>query len=162
MPQALLQQDPSLLNCLALLRAVWQTQHRQVYQILRERNWPDSLQPLVKRYESMFTMLCLFTSQKLILANRLSIGFFQDKTLIAVSRSYEAIRLATAANHLGLDEQLAEREDPNVISNFTKCGWTWDPETKLLYPKPIVVLPADNQSSNGIRDAMAMLGTRGS
>ncbi|KAJ5458266.1 COP9 signalosomesubunit CSN8 [Penicillium sp. IBT 31633x] len=140
MPQALLQQDPSLLNCLALLRAVWQTQHRQVYQILRERKWPGSLQPLVKRYES----------------------FFQDKTLIAVSRSYEAIRLATAANHLGLDEQLAEREDPNVISNFTKCGWTWDPETKLLYPKPIVVLPADNQSSNGIRDAMAMLGTRGS
>jgi COP9 signalosome complex subunit 8 len=77
-----------------------------------------------------------------------------------VSRSYEAIRLATAATHLGLDEQLATQEDPNIISNFTKCGWTWDPESKLLYPKAIVVSAAEPQSSNGIRKAMAMLGTR--
>ncbi|KXG47583.1 COP9 signalosome, subunit CSN8 [Penicillium griseofulvum] len=137
-PEALLQQDPSLQNCLTLLRAVWQTQHGQVYQILRGLPWPDVLQPLVRRYES----------------------FFQDKTLIAVSRSYEAIRLATAATYLGLDEQLATQEDSNIISNFTKCGWTWDPESKLLYPKPIVVSPVEPQSSNGIRKAMAMLGTR--
>ncbi|KAJ5178054.1 COP9 signalosome subunit CSN8 [Penicillium coprophilum] len=137
-PEALLHQDSSLQNCLTLLRAVWQTQDGQVYQILRGLPWPDVLQPLVRRYES----------------------FYQDKTLIAVSRSYEAIRLATAANHLGLDEQLAEKEDPTIISNFTKCGWTWDPETKLLYPKPIVVSPAEPQSSDGIRKAMAMLGTR--
>lgn len=77
-----------------------------------------------------------------------------------MSRSYEAIRLVTAATHLGLDEQLAEQEDPNIITNFTKCGWTWDPEPKLLYPKPIVVSAAEPQSSNGIRKAMAMLGTR--
>ncbi|KAJ5250378.1 hypothetical protein N7489_000788 [Penicillium chrysogenum] len=137
-PEALLQYDPSLQNCLTLLRAVWQTQHAQVYQVLRGLPWPDALQPLIRRYES----------------------FFQDKTLIAVSRSYEAIRLATAAVHLGLDEQLAEKEDPNVISNFTKCGWAWDSESKLLYPKPIVVSPTEPQSSNGIRKAMAMLGTR--
>ncbi|KAJ5817928.1 COP9 signalosome subunit CSN8 [Penicillium robsamsonii] len=137
-PEALLQQDPSLQNCLTLLRAVWQTQHGQVYQILRGLPWPDILQPLVRRYES----------------------FFQDKTLIAVSRSYEAIRLATAATHLGLDEQLAKQGDPNIISNFTKCGWTWDPESKLLHPKPIVVSPTETQSSDGIRKAMAMMGTR--
>ncbi|KAJ5799961.1 uncharacterized protein N7518_002029 [Penicillium psychrosexuale] len=137
-PEALLQHDPSLQNCLALLRAVWQTQHGQVYQVLRGLPWPDVLQPLLRRYES----------------------FFQDKTLIAVSRSYEAIRLATAATHLGLDQNLAKEEDPNIISNFTKYGWTWDPESKLLYPKPIVVSLAEPQSSNGIRKAMAMLGTR--
>lgn len=90
----------------------------------------------------------------------LQLGFFQDKTLIAVSRSYEAIRLATAATHLGLDQNLAKEEDPNIISNFTKYGWTWDPESKLLYPKPIVVSLAEPQSSNGIHKAMAMLGTR--
>ncbi|KAF9253143.1 hypothetical protein DTO013E5_469 [Penicillium roqueforti] len=137
-PEALLQQDPSLQNCLTLLRAVWQTQHGQVYQVLRGLPWPDVLQPLVRRYES----------------------FFQDKTLIAVSRSYEAIRLATAATHLGLDQNLAKEEDPNIISNFTKYGWTWDPESKLLYTKPIVVSLAEPQSSNGIHKAMAMLGTR--
>ncbi|KAJ5213758.1 hypothetical protein N7449_000927 [Penicillium cf. viridicatum] len=137
-PETLLQHDPSLQNCLTLLRAVWQTQHGQVYQVLRGLPWPDVLQPLVQRYES----------------------FFQDKTLIAMSRSYEAIRLATAATHLGLDEQLAKQEDPNIISNFTKFGWTWDPESKLLHPKPIVVSPAEPQSSNGIRKAMEMLGTR--
>lgn len=137
-PETLLQHDPSLQNCLTLLRAVWQTQHGQVYQVLRGLPWPEILQPLVRRYES----------------------FFQDKTLIAVSRSYEAIRLGTAAAHLGLDEQLAKQEDPNIISNFTKCGWTWDPESKLLHPKPIVVSPAEPQSSNGIRRAMEMLGTR--
>ncbi|KAJ5952394.1 uncharacterized protein N7479_010807 [Penicillium vulpinum] len=137
-PEALLQQDPSLQNCLTLLRAVWQTEHGQVYQVLRGLPWPEVLQPLVQRYES----------------------FFQDKTLIAVSRSYEAIRLATAATYLGLNEELAKQEDSNIISNFTKCGWTWDLESKLLHPKPIVVSPAEPQSSNGIRKAMAMLGTR--
>ncbi|KAJ5120561.1 uncharacterized protein N7515_009949 [Penicillium bovifimosum] len=141
MPEPLLHHDPSLQNCLALLRAVWQAQHGQVYEILRALPWPEALQPLVKRFES----------------------FFQDKTLIAVSTSYEAIRLATAANYLGLDPQLAERDDPNTISNFTKFGWIWDQETKLLHPKPIVATPpTGNQSSNGIREAMAMLGTRAS
>jgi COP9 signalosome complex subunit 8 len=90
------------------------------------------------------------------------LGFYQDKTLISVSTSYEAIRLSTAAKYLGLDEQSAKQGDPNVIANFTKCGWTWDPETKLLHPKPIVVSPMDNSSSNGIRGAMKMLGTSGS
>ncbi|KAJ5563646.1 hypothetical protein N7535_008810 [Penicillium sp. DV-2018c] len=138
MPVALLHHDPSLQNCLALLRAIWRPQHGQVYYILRALPWPEALQPLVKRFES----------------------FFQDKTLIAVSMSYEAIRLATAADYLGLDPQLAEREDPNIISSFTKFGWTWNPETKLLHPKPIVATPTGNQSSNGIREAMSMLGTR--
>ncbi|KAJ6078745.1 hypothetical protein N7467_008498 [Penicillium canescens] len=140
MPGSLVHQDSSLQNCLTLLRAVWQTQVEQVYRILRQCPWPEVLQPLVRRYES----------------------FYQDKTLISVSTSYEAIRLSTAAKYLGLDEQSAEQEDPNIIANFTKCGWTWDPETKLLHPKPIVVSPMDNQSSNGIRGAMKMLGTSGS
>jgi COP9 signalosome complex subunit 8 len=79
-----------------------------------------------------------------------------------VSRSYEAIRLTAAATYLGLDQKLAEQEDPDIIANFTKCGWTWNPETKLLHPKPIVVSTADTQASNGIREAMAMLGARAS
>ncbi|KAJ5312312.1 hypothetical protein PENANT_c011G10388 [Penicillium antarcticum] len=139
-PAALLHQDSSLQNCLTLLRAVWQTQVGQVYQILRQCPWPEALQPLVRRYES----------------------FYQNKTLISVSTSYEAIRLSTAAKYLGLVEQAAEQEDPNVIANFTKCGWTWDPATKLLHPKAIVVSPTDHQSSDGIREAMKMLGKSGS
>ena len=79
-----------------------------------------------------------------------------------MSRSYEAIRLPAAATYLGLDQNSAEQEDPNIIANFTTCGWTWDPETKLLHPKPIVVSTADSQSYNGIREAMAMLGARAS
>lgn len=90
------------------------------------------------------------------------IGFFQDKTLISVSRSYQTIRLPVAAAYLGLDQKAAEQEDSNIITNFTKCGWTWDPNTKLLHPKPIVVRPADGHSYNGIREAMAMLGARAS
>ncbi|KAJ5747262.1 uncharacterized protein N7511_008958 [Penicillium nucicola] len=139
-PVSLLHQDPSLQNCLTLLRAVWQTQVDQVYQILRQCPWPEVLQPLVLRYES----------------------FYQDKTLISVSTSYEAIRLSTAAKYLGLDELSAKQEDPNIIAKFTKCGWTWDPETKLLHPKAIVVLPTEKQSSNSIHDAMKMLGKSGS
>lgn len=52
-PANLKQHDPTLQNCLSLLRAVWQTKHGQVYQILRESSWPDVLQPLIRRYESM-------------------------------------------------------------------------------------------------------------
>jgi hypothetical protein len=57
MPESLKQQDPSLQNCLTLLRAVWQTEYGQVYQILRGLPWPDLIQPLVRRYESMLFML---------------------------------------------------------------------------------------------------------
>lgn len=52
MPEGLRLQDPSLQNCLTLLRAVWQTQHAQIYEILRGLPWPEPLQPLVRRYES--------------------------------------------------------------------------------------------------------------
>ncbi|KAJ5327150.1 hypothetical protein MYU51_017555 [Penicillium brevicompactum] len=139
-PVNLKQHDTTLQNCLSLLRAVWQTKHGQVYQILRGSPWPDVLQPLVRRYEC----------------------FFQDKTLISVSKSYQTIRLPVAAAYLGLDQKAAEQEDSNIITNFTKCGWTWDPNTKLLHPKPIVIRPADGHSYNGIREAMAMLGARAS
>jgi hypothetical protein len=57
MPANLKKQDPSLQNCLTLLRALWQTEHGQVYQILRGLPWPDLIQPLVQRYESMSFML---------------------------------------------------------------------------------------------------------
>ncbi|KAJ5166593.1 uncharacterized protein N7482_005374 [Penicillium canariense] len=140
MPETLRRQDPSLQNCLTLLRALWQTQHAQVYQILRRLPWPENLQPLVQRYES----------------------FFQDDTLIAISTSYEAIRPATAANYLGLDPQAAEQGDPAIIEKFTSCGWTWDAATQLLHPSPITIPPTDKPSSNGIRETMAMLGNRGS
>ena len=89
-------------------------------------------------------------------------GFFQDKTLIAVSSSYEAIRPAVAANYLGLDEQAAEKGEPSIIQKFTGVGWTWDAEAELLYPKPISTAATNTQSSNRIQEAMGMLGGRGS
>ena len=52
MPETLKNQDSSLQNCLTLLRAIWQNEHTQVYQILRDLPWPETLQSLVKRYES--------------------------------------------------------------------------------------------------------------
>ncbi|KAJ5204137.1 COP9 signalosome subunit CSN8 [Penicillium cinerascens] len=140
MPETLRHQDPSLQNCLTLLRAVWQTQHAQVYETLRNLPWPEPLYPLVRRYES----------------------FFQDRTLIAVSTSYEAIRPAVAAAYLGLDSQAAEKGDQSIIQKFTDCGWTWSPESQLLHPVPITVPSTEEQPSTGIRDAMAMLGSRAS
>ncbi|KAJ5752427.1 COP9 signalosome subunit CSN8 [Penicillium odoratum] len=139
MPDVLRYQDPRLQSCLTLLRAVWQTRHDQVYQILRNLPWSENLQPLVQRYES----------------------FFQDQTLIALSTSYEAIRLSTAASYLGLDPTAAEQADPAIIKKFTDYGWQWDAESKLLYPTPIHRQSADAKSSNGIQDAMALLGNRG-
>lgn len=56
MPTKLKHEDPSLQNCLALLRAVWQTEHGQVYRILQELPWPEAVRPLVQRYESMSSM----------------------------------------------------------------------------------------------------------
>lgn len=157
MPEILRNKDPSLQNCLTLLRAVWQNQHDQVYQILRRLPWPEALQPLVQRYESMDLFLpAIFRSSTDIG----SIGFFQDKSLVALSHSYEAIRPATAAGYLGLDQKAAENGDPNIITKFTGCGWIWDPETQLLHPKPIAVPSPHNQTTNGIREAMAMLGNR--
>lgn len=138
LPETLKHHDPSLQNCLTLLRAIWQNEHAQVYEILRDLPWPETLQPLVKRYDS----------------------FFQDQTLISVSTSYEAIRPAVAAKYLGLDTQAAEKGDLTIIQKFSNCGWTWNPETRLLYPSPITVLPTETQPSSGIRETMAMLGNR--
>lgn len=50
-PQLLTRNDPFLQNCLSLLRAVWQHKHDQVYGILRNLPWPETLRPLVQRYE---------------------------------------------------------------------------------------------------------------
>ncbi|KAK5806867.1 hypothetical protein VI817_001125 [Penicillium citrinum] len=138
MPETLKHHDQSLQNCLTLLRAIWQNEHSHVYQILRDLPWPETLQSLVKRYES----------------------FFQDQTLIAVSNSYEAIRPAVAAKYLGLDPQAAEDADPAIIQKFTNCGWAWNTETQLLHPSPINVPPTDPQPTTGIRETMAMLGNR--
>ncbi|KAJ5180441.1 COP9 signalosome subunit 8 (CsnH) [Penicillium capsulatum] len=137
-PEDLRTHDPSIQNCITLLRAIWQVQHAQVYQALRTLPWPEVLQPLVQRYES----------------------FFQDSTLIAVSTSFEAIRPSIAAEYLGLDTDAAEQADTSILQKFTDCGWTWNPETRLLYPSPITVPSTHRHSSNGIRDAMAMLGNR--
>ncbi|KAJ5986899.1 hypothetical protein N7451_011264 [Penicillium sp. IBT 35674x] len=137
-PEALRLQDPYLQSCLTLLRAIWQKRHDQIYQILRNLPWSKGLQPLVQRYES----------------------FFQDQSLIAVSTSYEAMRLPTAATYLGLDSTAAEQGDPAVIKKFTDCGWKWDAEAKLLYPTPIVLPSVDERPLNGIHDAMKLLGNR--
>jgi COP9 signalosome complex subunit 8 len=159
MPESLRHQDPSLQNCLTLLQAIWQTQHAQVYQILRGLPWPESLQPLVQRYESKLEARIRCNYRLLIRCPLL--GFFQDDTLIAISTTYEAIRPATAANYLGLDPQAAEKGDSAIIEKFTSCGWTWDPVAQLLHPSPIVAQTTDQTSSKGIRQAMTMLGNRG-
>ncbi|KAJ5082046.1 hypothetical protein N7532_011089 [Penicillium argentinense] len=136
-PETLKHHDPSLQSCLTLLRAIWQTEHAQVYRVLRGQQWSETLQPLIKRYES----------------------FFQDQALIAVSNSYEAIRPAVAANFLGLDTQAAEQGDPTIIQKLTACGWTWNPESQLLYPSRITVPPTDQQPTNDIRGALAIFST---
>lgn len=56
-PRQLLEQDPTLQNCIILLRAVWQRKYDQVYQILRELPWPDLLKPLVQEYEGKILRL---------------------------------------------------------------------------------------------------------
>ncbi|KAJ6109682.1 COP9 signalosome subunit CSN8 [Penicillium sp. IBT 16267x] len=158
MPNSLRHQDPYLQSCLTLLRAVWQTQHDQIYQILRNLPWSEGLQPLVRRYESAFLAVLLL--RKAFKIDIYDLGFFQDQTLIAVSTSYEAMRLATAATYLGLDVAAAEQGNPAVIKKFTDCGWKWDAETKLLHPTPIVLPSVGERPLNGIRDAMTLLGNR--
>ncbi|KAE8161878.1 COP9 signalosome [Aspergillus tamarii] len=127
MPQELSQNDPSLQNCLTLLRAVWQRKYESIYKILRELPWPELLRPAVESYET----------------------YFQEKTLKEVSHAYEAIRPATAANYLGLDTAAAEQGDPAVIQKFTAVGWVWDESTRLLHPKPI---PAASEKDSRLYD----------
>jgi COP9 signalosome complex subunit 8 len=83
---------------------------------------------------------------------------FQEKTLKEVSRAYEAIRPDAAANYLGLDATAAKQGDPATISKFTACGWRWDEQNGLLYPKPITT-PREKigHSSNGLSEVMALM-----
>lgn len=157
-PENLRHQDPYLQSCLTLLRAIWQKRHDQIYRILRNLPWSEGLQPLVQRYESAF--LAVFLLRKALYTDIHKSGFFQDQSLIAVSTSYEALRLPTAATYLGLDSTAAEQGDPAVIKKFTDCGWKWDAEAKLLYPTPIVLQSVDERPLNGIHDAMKLLGNR--
>lgn len=55
-PPNLTQHDPSLQNCLVLLRAVWQREYEQVYKILRELPWSDPLKPVVNSFGSQSTL----------------------------------------------------------------------------------------------------------
>lgn len=52
MPETLRQVDPTIKSCLALLRALWQTDHAEVFRLLRTATWPGALQPLVQRFDS--------------------------------------------------------------------------------------------------------------
>ncbi|KAB8230199.1 CSN8/PSMD8/EIF3K family protein [Aspergillus alliaceus] len=140
MPQELAQTDPSLQNCLTLLRAVWQRKYESVYKILRELPWPELLRPAVESYKT----------------------YFQEKTLKEVSHAYEAIRPAAAANYLGLDAAAAEQGDPAIIQKLTAVGWTWDESTKLLHPKPIHVTPEkDARLYDDVSKIMALVGKYG-
>ncbi|KAJ6145270.1 COP9 signalosome complex subunit 8 [Penicillium chermesinum] len=161
LPQILQQQDPSIKSCIALLRALWQTDHVQVFQLLRTASWPEGLHPLVQRYERKISLQSLRHHTSVTELTRW-IGFFQDQSLIAVSRSYEAIRPEVAASYLGLDQAAAAQNDPSIIQKFTECGWRWDLESRLLHPAPInVPSSADKGSTNVFRDTMAMLGNQG-
>ncbi|PWY89357.1 COP9 signalosome complex subunit 8 [Aspergillus heteromorphus CBS 117.55] len=139
MPQGLLQHDPSLQNCLNLLRAVWQRKYEQVYQVLRELPWSDPLKPIVQSYEA----------------------YFQEKTLKEISKAYEAIRPAAAATYLGLDPVTAAQADSTTVQKLTAYGWTWDQETGLLHPKPVVEDPQkDDRLYNELSEVMALIGNR--
>ena len=63
---------------MTLLRAVWQTEHGQVYQILRGSPWPERLQPLIKRYESTSSTLIELS---VVEANRLLVRFLPRQDL---------------------------------------------------------------------------------
>ncbi|RAL01561.1 CSN8/PSMD8/EIF3K family protein [Aspergillus ibericus CBS 121593] len=139
MPQDLLQNDPSLQNCLNLLRAVWQRKYEQVYTILRALPWSEPLKPIVQSYDA----------------------HFQEKTLKELSRAYEAIRPAAAATYLGLDPASVEQGDPATMQKFIACGWTWEEETGLLHPKPIIEAPQDDTKLyNELSEVMALVGSR--
>ncbi|KAE8150979.1 COP9 signalosome [Aspergillus avenaceus] len=136
-PPILAHNDPSLQNCLTLLRAVWQRKYDSVYKILRELPWPEPLRLAVESYDK----------------------YFQQKTLREVSNAYEAIRPGAAAGYLGLDPVAAEQGDPALIQQFTAAGWTWDAQAKLLHPKPIPVSPKkDAQIQNELSQIMALVG----
>ncbi|KAL6239376.1 CSN complex subunit 8 [Aspergillus navahoensis] len=128
----------ALQTCSLLLRAVWQSKHTEIYKILRELPWPERSQPLVQRYES----------------------YFQEKTLVQVSNSYETIRMAAAATYLGLDPAAVEGD---LIGKFTACGWKWDSEKQLLHPKPVVTVPPkDDSLQNELSRVMALISNQGS
>lgn len=140
-PQGLLEKDLALQNCLNLLNALWQSKHDQVYKVLRDLPWPDPMTDLVRRYEE----------------------FFQNKTLQEVSRAYEAIRPQTAARYLGFDRNAADQSDPAIIQRFINCGWRWDDDTKLLYPKPIMTAPfMDVRPRKALSQTTTLIGSYGS
>lgn len=56
MPPTLVAKDQTLQNSIALLQAVWQNDHVQVYKVLRELPWPEPLKGVVQAYESQFEL----------------------------------------------------------------------------------------------------------
>lgn len=92
------------------------------------------------------------------------IAYFQEKTLKEVSHAYEAIKPAAAAGYMGLDQSAAEKGDPAVLQKFTACGWTWDEQAGLLYPKPAEEAPQqdDGKLYHDVSQILAMLGKGGS
>lgn len=153
-PEYLSRNDPTLQNCLTLLRAVWQRKYEQVYTILRQLPWPEALKPVVESYDG--EAYPHFLGIWLIPAY---IAYFQEKTLKEVSKAYGAIRLEAAASYLGLDTAAAEKGDPNIVQKFTACGWRWDAEAELLYPKAVPTeTEKDIPLSTELSQIMALIG----
>ncbi|KAJ9297647.1 hypothetical protein DTO271G3_4422 [Paecilomyces variotii] len=138
MPPTLVAKDETLQNSTALLQAVWQNDHAQVYKVLRELPWPEPLKGVVQAYERSF----------------------QEKTFQDISRAYEAIRPETAAAYLGYSGDSADTA--LIERTYTERGWIWDKEKKLLKPK--VVPSAEEQTfpeTNGLGGVISLLGSYG-
>ena len=156
-PRSLLEQAPSLQNCITLLRAVWQRKHEDVYKILREFPWPDPLEPLIQRYDSKRPV-----PLSLIRFSPDCVEHFQEKALVEISKAYETIRPAAAAAYLGIDSASAEQGDPAAIQRFIASGWTWNEQEKLLRPKATVTeLDKNINISNKLNEVMALVGNSG-
>lgn len=156
-PQNLLEKAPSLQNCNALLRAVWQRKHKDVYKILRELPWPDQLEPLIRRYDSKRVL-----PSSLRRLSPICLGHFQEKTLVEISKAYEAIKPASASAYLGIDLAASEQCGPAAIERFIAYGWTRNEQENLLRPSSATAEPGKNVDiSNRLNEAVALVGNSG-
>lgn len=91
---------------------------------------------------------------------------FQDRTFQDVSKTYDAIRPATAATYLGIDMNsgVGTNDDTGnassaVVGALTTKGW--DADAGLLYPKAVASpLNEEGSPAKGLSGVLGLLANR--
>jgi len=104
--------NPILGQIWSVGQKLWQKEHAEVYRLIKNTNWPETIQPFMDSLEDKY----------------------RQKSLQLIGKAYQTINSMTFANLVGYSDQPEEAE--KLLGKLQEeQGWTCDSTYNLIVPK---------------------------